>query len=341
MMKRISKIKISDKYLRTKWYVKLFIAGLALILISMIAVLLKFYFDVNKESDSTIPDGNIIADFDNVKNNYIIFRNDEGLSGVKDTNDRYIIEPQWNNIFFLSNERFAVEQKDGDMLGIGIIDSDENLITPFVFKKIEPIGKEFIAAYFKDKNGFALLNVEGDIISDKIWTSFEYDEKSKIVTLKDSTGSYGYKYENDILICDNVNFSSRINNYNVSYFTDDREIIENISSDKMYSIFNSACIYFSSLISGNTNNIAVITKEQFLKSLSADTLFDNCIIKSIKNLEINYSDNLNEYTFSAEITYDYHDGEKTIENLKSLVSLNFIENEEYAVILKSINKEEF
>lgn len=340
-MKRINKIKISNKYLKTKWYVKLFTTVLIFAIIVMITVLIRFYFYVNKETGSAIPDGNIIADFDTVKSNYVIFRSDEGLYGVKDVNERQIIKPQWNNIYFLSGGRFAVEQKSGDELSIGIIDSDENHITPFVFKKINLIGKNFLSADFKEKNGFALLDTCGNIISDKVWTSFEYDEKNEIVTLTDDTCSYGYKYENGILICDNVSFSSRIDNYNVSYFTDDRDIIKNISSDKMYSIFNSACIYFSSLISGNTNNISVITNEQFMKSLSTDTLFDNCIIKSIKNLEINNTDNLNEYTFSAEITYDYHDGEKTIENLKSLVSLNFIESDEYAVTLKSINKEEF
>ncbi len=340
-MKRISKIKISDRYIRTKWYVKLFIAALICILIATIAMLIKFYFDVNKENNSTVPDGNIIADFDTVKNNYIIFRNDNGLSGVKDTNDRYIIEPRWNNIFFLSDGRFAVQQKKDNDLSIGIIDSEENLITPFIYEKIVSIGKYFIAAYFNNQSGFALLDTKGNCLSDKIWTSFEYDEKSKVVRVNDEIATYGYKYENDILTCTELKLSAKISNFNAEFSMDDLQLLENISADRIYGIFNSSCVYFS-VILGETESSSDITEEMRSNSVSAENLFKNCHIKSIKNISIGYADDESgEYVFSAEILYDYQDGEKSVNNLNSLVSLTFIESEEHTAILKNINKQEF
>ncbi len=339
----MKKIKIVKQNIKPKWYVKLFIVGLSCILILMVIVLVKFYFDVNnRSSGDTVTDGNIIADFDIVKNNYTIFRNGDGFSGVKDINDRYVIEPRWNNVFFLNDGRFAVQQKNGEKLLIAVIDSEENFITPFIFEKLVSVGNNFIVAYFNNQNGFALLDTKGNIISDKMWTSFEYDEKNEYITLKRDYDSYQYKYENDIIQCVGVNFKARINNCEVVYNSDNLKMIKDISPDKMYNIFNSACIYFSSLILGNMDDISAVTDEQYLESVSTNNIFKNCTIKSIKNLTIDISEYESKgYTFSAEISYDYQDEIKLITNLNSLVSLNFIDNENNVVVLKSMNKKEF
>lgn len=338
---RIKRIKISDRYLKTKWYIKVLVIILACVFIIMIAALIKFYFDVNKESSITDNDSNIIADFGTLDSNYVFYRNKEGLAGVKDANDRYIIEPCWNNIFFLSDGRFVVQKRDNEELTMAVIDSNENYITPFVFKDIVSIGTDFLAAYFNSGNGFALLDTSGNYLSDKVWTGYEYNDTQKTVSLTDKTGKYSYRYENDILLCTDISLKEKVENFDISYNSDDYTLIHNITSDRICSVFQSACLYFSSMLSGNTSIISEITDKQFLDSLSGNNLFNNCTIKAINNLKIDYSGNQSDdYVVSAEITYDYIEEDLHIENLKSLVSLTFTDDENHVIILKSINKEE-
>ncbi len=341
-MKKISKIKISGGSIKTKWYIWLLVAVLACALIVMTAVLTKLYFDVNQDSGSNpVPDSNIIADFDDVKNNYVIFSGEDGLSGIKDVNGRYIIEPRWNNIYFLCNDRFAVEQKNGNNTEIAVVDSEENFITPFIFRDISLIGSDFLAGNFISQEGFALLDTCGNIILDKIWTDSEYDETSETVTLTNQTGKYSYKYENNLLICTGIAFNSMVSGCDVSCFSDDKTLIEDISPDRMYNMFDSACIYFSSLLSENKTDISEITNEQFIDTLSANSLFRNCTVKNIKNIQIQPDENGSVgYMFSAEVLYNYDGEEVSIENLKSLVSLHFVEDENHKIILKSVNKKE-
>ncbi|MBE6845550.1 MAG: hypothetical protein E7508_07570 [Ruminococcus sp.] len=339
---KISKIKISDRYLKNKWYIKSLVIILIIVFIITIGALIKFYFDVNKESSgSSVLDNNIIADFGTLDSNYVFYRNKEGFAGVKDANDRYIIEPCWNNIFFLSDGRFVVQKEKNNELTMAVIDSNENYITPFVFKEVVSIGTDFLAAYFNSEDGFALLDTSGNYLSDKVWTGYEYSDTNKTVSLTDNTGKYSYRYENNFLVCTEISLEQKVENFDISYYSDDNTFIQNITSDRINSVFHSACLYFSSMLSGNTEIISDITNKQFLSSLSGNNLFNNCTVEAINNLKIDYSGNQSDgYIVSAEIIYDYIEEDLHIENLKSLVSLTFIDDENHVIILKSINKEE-
>lgn len=341
-MKKINKITVADKYNWKKWYVKLIFSILLFIFIISVVILIKFYFDVNKDNgNNSYPGYNLISSLDTKKSNYKIFAGDDGMYGVKDNEERYIIEPEFNNIYFLNSERFAVQKQVNGRLVIGIIDSEENCISPFIFDNIVSIGKSFLAGYLSDEKGFALLDTSGNIISEKIWTSFEYNEKTDTVKLNSDTGKYSYKFDNNILNCVAIDFSRYVENYTVNYYSENFDIIKNISPEKMYSIYDTACIYLGFLLSGNMNDISSITNEQFFNSLAVNDFFENCRIKKINKLNIDFSESDSEtYTLSTEITYDYKDDDKTIENLKSLISLSFVNDEKNSVILKSINKEE-
>ena len=166
-------------------------------------------------------------------------------------------------------------------------------------------------------------------------------DKSEIIELKSENSSYKYKYENNMLICIEVNFSRYVEKFPVRYSSNNVETIENISPEKLYDIYDTACIYLGFLLTGSKNNISDITNEQFLNSLAENDFFENCDIKKIDNLKINLSaDDGEAYILSMEISYIYKDDSKTIGNLKSLITLSFITNEKRSVILKSINKEE-
>ena len=340
-MKKINKINISDKNNKMNWHIKLMFIFLFCTLVVMLAALIKFYYDVNKENNQAYLDSNIITDLSTDKTNYKIIRNDDGMLGIVDSEGRSVIEPQWDNIYILNSNRFAVQKKINDVLKMGIIDSDENYITPFIYTKFISVDNDYLIGYFENETGFSVFDTCGNLITDKKWLKYQYDKDNKKLTLSNDSGDYIFLNDNNKIICSEIKFSRKIKSeINITFDVNNAELIEQINSDDLFDIFNIMCTYFEALTSNNMEEIKKITNDQYYSSLSLNNFFNNCEIKNISNVKIEKFIS-EEYTYilSVEVIYDYKNHEKNIKNLKSLLSLMVIKDGD-SMILKSINKEE-
>lgn len=340
-MKKINKINISDKNNKMNWHIKLMFIFLFCTLVVMLAALIKFYYDVNKENNQAYLDSNIITDLSTDKTNYKIIRNDDGMLGIVDSESRSVIEPQWDNIYILNSNRFAVQKKINDVLKMGIIDSDENYITPFIYTKFISVDNDYLIGYFENETGFSVFDTCGNLITDKKWLKYQYDKDNKKLTLSNDSGDYIFLNDNNKIICSEIKFSRKIKSeINITFDVNNAELIEQINSDNLFDIFNIMCTYFEALTSNNMEEIKKITNDQYYSSLSLNNFFNNCEIKNISNVKIEkFISEECTYILSVEVIYDYKNHEKNIKNLKSLLSLTVIKDGD-SMILKSINKEE-
>lgn len=340
-MKKINKINISDKNNKMNWHIKLMFIFLFCTLVVMLAALIKFYYDVNKENNQAYLDSNIITDLSTDKTNYKIIRNDDGMLGIVDSEGRSVIEPQWDNIYILISNRFAVQKKINDVLKMGIIDSDENYITPFIYTKFISVDNDYLIGYFENETGFSVFDTCGNLITDKKWLKYQYDKDNKKLTLSNDSGDYIFLNDNNKIICSEIKFSRKIKSeINITFDVNNAELIEQINSDNLFDIFNIMCTYFEALTSNNMEEIKKITNDQYYSSLSLNNFFNNCEIKNISNVKIEkFISEECTYILSVEVIYDYKNHEKNIKNLKSLLSLTVIKDAD-SLILKSINKEE-
>lgn len=340
-MKKINKINISDKNNKMNWHIKLMFIFLFCTLVVMLAALIKFYYDVNKENNQAYLDSNIITDLSTDKTNYKIIRNDDGMLGIVDSEGRSVIEPQWDNIYILNSNRFAVQKKINDVLKMGIIDSDENYITPFIYTKFISVDNDYLIGYFENETGFSVFDTCGNLITDKKWLKYQYDKDNKKLTLSNDSGDYIFLNDNNKIICSEIKFSRKLKSeINITFDVNNAELIEQINSDNLFDIFNIMCTYFEALTSNNMEEIKKITNDQYYSSLSLNNFFNNCEIKNISNVKIEkFISEECTYILSVEVIYDYKNHEKNIKNLKSLLSLTVIKDGD-SMILKSINKEE-
>ena len=340
-MKKINKINISDKNNKMNWHIKLMFIFLFCTLVVMLAALIKFYYDVNKENNQAYLDSNIITDLSTDKTNYKIIRNDDGMLGIVDSEGRSVIEPQWDNIYILNSNRFAVQKKINDVLKMGIIDSDENYITPFIYTKFISVDNDYLIGYFENETGFSVFDTCGNLITDKKWLKYQYDKDNKKLTLSNDSGDYIFLNDNNKIICSEIKFSRKIKSeINITFDVNNAELIDQINSDNLFDIFNIMCTYFEALTSNNMEEIKKITNDQYYSSLSLNNFFNNCEIKNISNVKIEkFISEECTYILSVEVIYDYKNHEKNIKNLKSLLSLTVIKDGD-SMILKSINKEE-
>ena len=286
-MKKINKINISDKNNKMNWHIKLMFIFLFCTLVVMLAALIKFYYDVNKENNQAYLDSNIITDLSTDKTNYKIIRNDDGMLGIVDSEGRSVIEPQWDNIYILNSNRFAVQKKINDVLKMGIIDSDENYITPFIYTKFISVDNDYLIGYFENETGFSVFDTCGNLITDKKWLKYQYDKDNKKLTLSNDSGDYIFLNDNNKIICSEIKFSRKIKSeINITFDVNNAELIEQTNSDDLFDIFNIMCTYFEALTSNNMEEIKKITNDQYYSSLSLNNFFNNCEIKNISNVKI-------------------------------------------------------
>ena len=286
-MKKINKINISDKNNKMNWHIKLMFIFLFCTLVVMLAALIKFYYDVNKENNQAYLDSNIITDLSTDKTNYKIIRNDDGMLGIVDSEGRSVIEPQWDNIYILNSNRFAVQKKINDVLKMGIIDSDENYITPFIYTKFISVDNDYLIGYFENETGFSVFDTCGNLITDKKWLKYQYDKDNKKLTLSNDSGDYIFLNDNNKIICSEIKFSRKIKSeINITFDVNNAELIEQINSDNLFDIFNIMCTYFEALTSNNMEEIKKITNDQYYSSLSLNNFFNNCEIKNISNVKL-------------------------------------------------------
>ena len=275
-MKKINKINISDKNNKMNWHIKLMFIFLFCTLVVMLAALIKFYYDVNKENNQAYLDSNIITDLSTDKTNYKIIRNDDGMLGIVDSEGRSVIEPQWDNIYILNSNRFAVQKKINDVLKMGIIDSDENYITPFIYTKFISVDNDYLIGYFENETGFSVFDTCGNLITDKKWLKYQYDKDNKKLTLSNDSGDYIFLNDNNKIICSEIKFSRKIKSeINITFDVNNAELIEQINSDNLFDIFNIMCTYFEALTSNNMEEIKKITNDQYYSSLSLNNFFNN------------------------------------------------------------------
>ena len=315
-MKKINKINISDKNNKMNWHIKLMFIFLFCTLVVMLAALIKFYYDVNKENNQAYLDSNIITDLSTDKTNYKIIRNDDGMLGIVDSEGRSVIEPQWDNIYILNSNRFAVQKKINDVLKMGIIDSDENYITPFIYTKFISVDNDYLIGYFENETGFSVFDTCGNLITDKKWLKYQYDKDNKKLTLSNDSGDYIFLNDNNKIICSEIKFSRKIKSeINITFDVNNAELIEQINSDNLFDIFNIMCTYFEALTSNNMEEIKKITNDQYYSSLSLNNFFNNCEIKNISNVKIEkFISEECTYILSVEVIYDYKNHEKNIKN---------------------------
>ncbi len=127
----------------------LFIAGMILCV-----GLTRFYFDVTKntgDSDTKDRVASVVETYGDMR----VFVSQNGAYGVLNADDAIVIEPEWLEILDVTPELVLVSQKINDTVLIGGIDYEENVVLPFVFRKMESYGAYHLGTV--DEDGSCLL----------------------------------------------------------------------------------------------------------------------------------------------------------------------------------------
>ncbi len=341
-MKKISKISVSSKDVLTNKYFKAVIIILLIVMIIMSVVLIKVYIDINKkdtENDNSAK--NIITQMEKNIDEYTIFEDENGLLGVSDKTERVIIEPYWDDIYILSENRFIVGREFDNDKKMGIIDNDSNILVPFTFKTFKSFSSEFIGGFTGNNNDFFLFDKKGEILADNIWTGYKYSDG--MMYLNDSGDEYRCKFVDGVFQYVYVNFCRAPGNISFNIALTDPDKIRKTGVNDLKRIADITEGYLVFLISGNNNSdIADLTSEQYYSALSSNDFFKGCNVKKISDCSIDFSEEKSVMSYNVKliVNYDYKKKDIDLKNISSEIIFNIVRDENNRLVLKSINKTE-
>ncbi len=338
-MKNANKVSVTSKSFRTSKYFRFFIILLLVALVVMSGVLIKMYIEINHENSSQNGSGHsIIANMDKNIEEYEIYESDEGFLGISDREKRIIIEPVWEEIIIISENRFIVKKTFGNSSKMGVIDCDSNIVVPMIFDSFSSLSNEFVGGFIE--NGFVLFDKKVQPICTNVWTSYKFSDG--IIYLNDDEDEYRGKIANGKFQFIYLGICREAGGMPFEMIMTEQQQINTLGIDNAKRIADIAQGYLLYLISGNEDRISDLTTSQYLSSLLSNAIFADCEIKSITDcrLEITEEKSKDLYSLKMMINYDYSKDDVTVENISSEIIFNMVKDENNRIVLKSINKTE-
>lgn len=146
--------------------IRLLMLVLAVVIVALGTGLIKLNLDTTQDtgdSKTTQPAG---------REGYYIFQDDDtGLYGVRNENDRVLVDAEWNSLYFAGEQTLLVSRRTGGALRYGMIQINENVRIPFAYSSITPLTGQILAAVTAEDEKTILYNTEGQQLLSQAWDS--------------------------------------------------------------------------------------------------------------------------------------------------------------------------
>lgn len=154
----------------------------------------KFHSDTTTSTGNNNYQTNIINTLDDDSNGNRIFKDNSGLSGIIDSNNRIIVVPEWHELKFTGNNICTARLRIDDRLLTGCIDYEGNVIVPFIYNSIECYQKDGFKFYI------ALSGDNSCVIYDenfmpcfrKTWKNYSLSDEHDEIVFRTDNATYGY-----------------------------------------------------------------------------------------------------------------------------------------------------
>lgn len=317
-------------------HIKLLVSVLFIAIIILAIGITSFNFDTSQKTGIIAEPDEIVSFTDTDYSGNRIFKNDDGLFGVADRNERIIIEPHWKKLSFAGNNICIASGFVNGKLLTGCLDFEENIVVPFVFDKIENKNINdtvYYIASVKESECYIIYNENFIPCFNRTWQSVDIEQNKLILSYNDNT--YVYAVNSNGMILKNVsvkgqaldtdytiNLSSRVMlsklNFSmlekvsdnlgayISYaFTDDFSfILDNAdnSSQPAYKLFKPDSPVYISALPGKISNINVYNLKE---ADGSQYLYASAVI----NAKVKYDENgavktaSRDYNFKVKFKY--------------------------------------
>lgn len=179
---------------------------LFVILILLAAAITVFYVDVNKASggaDTDTPAAESVGDSDETR----IFQDESGLYGLMDSGGNIILDAEWTELVETGNSCYTAQLRTRSQLLTGVIDSEGNVIVPFVYSSIEKLTDRLYAGLLEDDGKYFFYDADFSLLLPEAWD--DYAVVDEMLHLKKDNDTYVYGLGAELRLAE-INMPRRI-----------------------------------------------------------------------------------------------------------------------------------
>lgn len=146
--------------------IRLLMLVLAVVIAALATGLIKLNLDTSRETG----DSKHIQTAG--REGYYIFQDDDtGLYGVRNENERVLVDAEWNTLSFAGEQTLLVSRRTGGALRYGMIQINENVLIPFAYSSITSLNGQILAAVTAEDGKTILYNTDGQQLLAQAWDS--------------------------------------------------------------------------------------------------------------------------------------------------------------------------
>ncbi len=164
--------------------IRLLVLVLAVMILALAAGLIKLNLDTSQDTGDTKSPQQSAG-----REGYYIFQDDDtGLYGVRNENERVLVDAEWDSLSFAGEQTLLVSRRTGGALRYGMIQINENVLIPFAYSSITSLTGQILAAVTAEDGKTILYSTEGQQLLSQAWDSCTMEEG--ILRLMSGTAQY-------------------------------------------------------------------------------------------------------------------------------------------------------
>ena len=260
---------------------KFLVSMLFIVVIVLCVVLTRFYFDVTKNTESSVRENRVEAVVRNF-GELQVFRSVNGSYGLLDADQSVLIEPEWLEILDVTDRLVLVSGKLENQVLIGGIDYEENVVLPFVFRSVETLPNGWHLANVSDDGRYLVYDRNYQPVFQESFQSVSYE--NRIITLVNENEVLDYDTAEQPPLLRRAEFSCPVTEtLSLEWKIANQFYLSGLTASDLRRINQIVPDYMQMLRENNFRNLGEVTSSEYFSTLVKNSRVQEMQFDSISN----------------------------------------------------------
>ena len=315
---------------------KLLISVLFIAAIILCIALTRMYLDGAKNTGHT--DANdqvksIVRTYGSMR----VFESTNGYYGILNEDDAVMIEPEWMEVLDVTDSLVVVSRRIEDAVLIGGIDYEENVVLPFVFSSMEPVGNGYFLGTVAEDDSILVYDRAFRLAFPRSYEKAEADD-SGMLSLTVSDCVFDYYLGGDSPVLRRAAMTSDICGVALQWRVANQVYLNDLNENDLLRINKIVTSYMLMLQESSFDELPAISASDYIAGLTKPGSFAGMAFDEISGFSFASADGNSAYDFSFTASYHLTDAEaEQMPGTAVQVQLRFRRNTDNKMILTSSN----
>lgn len=193
---------------------------------------------------------------------YRIFESETGTYGLEDADGKTVIAPEWENLYFIGDNCIAAVKKIGSERVTGVLDTEGNVIAPFVYRDLSYVNAEIIVGSLLHDDMYFLYNQQFQALTPCAWNAYMLN--GALLTLQRGTDAFTYRLSGSTLYLRSLDLQRSIQRRTVTMHCAQGQMARMLSVEEWCALGDMLTEYLKAYYRGVPEDAAHLMTEEAL-----------------------------------------------------------------------------